>query len=188
MDNFTRFWEAYPRKVSKGQAQKAWEKLNPDDDLTTKIVLALSAQKKWRGAAHNANEFVPPWKHPATWLNSQCWLDEIGSHSELKEKQHETITFCKCGKKATQQESLCARCYTDKYSSQGATGTDVLRERLRQERRMLPKLPGESERDYFIRSKGRPEAYGVGSDQERGQDAGEITYGPEDAWATGPEG
>jgi hypothetical protein len=62
---FGKFWEAYPRKVGKGQALRAW----PGDDLLPEILAALEWQKPtWRDP-----KFV---KHPSTWLNGRCWEDE----------------------------------------------------------------------------------------------------------------
>jgi len=181
MDNFTRFWEAYPNKKAKGDASKAWDKIKPDDDLTTKIILAIAAQKKWRAAAHSANQFVPNWKHPAVWLRSQCWLDEIGSHSDLKEKQNETITFCQCGKKATQQDSLCAWCWSKKYSTTGPTSLDVLR---RAYRKSLPRIDGETPGQYLKRCLGKSKAGSMGKDKAVSW-IDKPAYTDEDSWNVG---
>jgi uncharacterized protein YdaU (DUF1376 family) len=71
---FAEFWDAYPRKVSKKAAEKAWTKLAPDETLRWVIMGALVAAKKcdtWR----NSNvEYIP---HAATWLNGRRWEDEI---------------------------------------------------------------------------------------------------------------
>lgn len=80
---FERFWSLYPRKVSKGAALKAWAKLNPA--LGEQILKAIENQKYYREQVTKANavlpkyqqKFMPDWKHPATWLNQQCWLDEV---------------------------------------------------------------------------------------------------------------
>lgn len=73
---FTRFWEAYPLKKGKGQALKAWNKLKPSDELVAMIVSAIATQTRERQSLHDAGEFVPEWKYPATWLSGECWLDE----------------------------------------------------------------------------------------------------------------
>ena len=83
---FDRFWATYPRRVGKGAALKSWEKLNPDDNLTQEILLAIQAQIRWKHEAKKTGEFVPDWCHPATWLNQQRYLDELGSYVELREK------------------------------------------------------------------------------------------------------
>ena len=70
IDRFDDFWKHYPRKVAKPNALKAWLKLKPDDDLTKKIISAISNQN----LASREQQFIP---HPASWLNAQRWEDEI---------------------------------------------------------------------------------------------------------------
>jgi len=70
IDRFDTFWKHYPRKVAKPNALKAWLKLKPDDDLTKKIISAISNQN----LASREQQFIP---HPASWLNAQRWEDEI---------------------------------------------------------------------------------------------------------------
>lgn len=74
-DGFAQFWDAYPKKIGKGQAERAWSKV--DASLLTSILSAIEAQKADRAAAAKVGAFRPEWKHPATWLNAQAWLDEI---------------------------------------------------------------------------------------------------------------
>lgn len=74
---FAQFWNAYPKKVGKGQAERAWKALDPDASLLTQILTAIEAQKADRLAAVKAGAFRPEWKNPSTWLNAQAWLDEI---------------------------------------------------------------------------------------------------------------
>ncbi len=69
---FGLFWSAYPRKVKKEAARKAWLKLNPDDLMTARIVKAVEAHKRQTQWA--TIEYVP---HPATWINARQWEDEI---------------------------------------------------------------------------------------------------------------
>jgi len=80
---FESFWNLYPRKKAKGQAYKAWQKLNPDSALQAAFSLAIQAQKDERAALTKAGQFVPEWKYPGTWLNSKCWLDEPVKIEEL---------------------------------------------------------------------------------------------------------
>jgi uncharacterized protein YdaU (DUF1376 family) len=70
IDRFDTFWKQYPRKVAKPNALKAWLKLKPDDDLTRKIISAISTQN----LATRDEQFIP---HAATWLNAQRWEDEV---------------------------------------------------------------------------------------------------------------
>ena len=43
--DFDRFWQAYPRKIAKGDARKAWQALAPDAALVDRIFDALV----WQG-------------------------------------------------------------------------------------------------------------------------------------------
>lgn len=62
---FQSFWNAYPRKVAKGAAERAW----PGDELLPAIIAALEWQtKNWTDP-----QYVP---HPGTWLRAKRWEDE----------------------------------------------------------------------------------------------------------------
>src|SRR5262249_31224062 len=71
---FATFWAAYPRKVSKQAALKAWMKLTPDADLVKKIFDALEVHKRQERWAEEGGRYIP---HPATWLNERRWEDEV---------------------------------------------------------------------------------------------------------------
>lgn len=70
---FDLFWGAYPRKVSKADARKAFAKLNPDAALVEDMLRALDWQKRLPEWTRDGGQFVP---YPATWLNSRRWEDE----------------------------------------------------------------------------------------------------------------
>ena len=90
-NGFNAFWTAYPRKTAKAAANKAWEKLAPDDALVKIIMRALSAQKASEQWRREAGRFIP---NPATWLNGKRWEDELtmdeGKQAE-EEITHEEI-------------------------------------------------------------------------------------------------
>lgn len=69
------FWNFYPKKKSKGAAEKAWNKINPDEALLQVIMAALQHAKTQDGWAKDAGQFIP---HPATWLNARGWEDDFG--------------------------------------------------------------------------------------------------------------
>lgn len=71
---FDDFWKAYPRHVNKQAAMKAFEKVNPDEDLLKTIIDAIEKQKKSEQWSKDNGQFIP---HPATWLNGKRWEDEI---------------------------------------------------------------------------------------------------------------
>jgi len=63
---FETWWQAYPRKEAKGAAAKAYAKALT---LTDPQALLDALDRNWP-----TRKYIP---HPATWLNSQRWLDEI---------------------------------------------------------------------------------------------------------------
>lgn len=93
MDDFERFWSLYPIKVSKGAARKAFSKAQRLGATITILLAALDAQKFERTKLKAQNKFVPDWKHPATWLNGECWLDSPAEPE--KQQTPKAITTCK---------------------------------------------------------------------------------------------
>lgn len=71
---FNLFWAAYPRKVSKADAVKAWNKINPDETLANLIVLKVDENKNSNNWLKDDGQFIP---YPATWLNKRRWEDEV---------------------------------------------------------------------------------------------------------------
>lgn len=64
------FWPAYPRRVGKGQALKAFRAARKQNDLET----IMAGIRRYAASRQGENpEFT---KHASTWLNGQCWLDE----------------------------------------------------------------------------------------------------------------
>lgn len=75
-DGFDRFWQAYPVKKDKGHARKVWQKIRPSPELTERMLEAIAVQIMEHDARQTATGSAPYWKHPATWLNGECWNDE----------------------------------------------------------------------------------------------------------------
>lgn len=73
---FARFWAAYPKKRSKGQAEKAWTKLQPDEQLVETMLTAIERAKKSEEWRKENGRYIP---YPATWLNGKRWEDEYMS-------------------------------------------------------------------------------------------------------------
>lgn len=73
-ERFKQFWIAYPRKTGKGAAEKVFYKLKPSEELITKILEAISYQKKSRDWTKENGQFIP---HPSTWLNQKRWEDTL---------------------------------------------------------------------------------------------------------------
>lgn len=71
-ERFERFYAAYPKKRSRGVAEKAFAKLRPSEELLATMLASL-AMRAVSGTWVDP-QFIP---HPASWLNAQGWLDEI---------------------------------------------------------------------------------------------------------------
>ncbi len=71
---FDIFWKAYPKRKSRGQAEKAFEKVNPDESLLKTILAAIDQAKKSDDWQKESGQYIP---YPATWLNNKGWEDEI---------------------------------------------------------------------------------------------------------------
>jgi hypothetical protein len=71
--DFTAFWLAYPRKIGKGQARKAWRSavLGRRTEAKTVIVAAELYRDACR-ASGTEQQYIP---YPATWLNGERYND-----------------------------------------------------------------------------------------------------------------
>lgn len=69
---FDEFWTAYPKKVGKDAAAKAFGKRKPDRELVQAMVQAIRDQKHSEAWKKQDGQFIP---NPATWLNDGRWKD-----------------------------------------------------------------------------------------------------------------
>jgi hypothetical protein len=72
--SFEIFWKAYPKKMNRGRAEKAWKSLNPAKELIDQILLSVEQHKRTFNWEKDGGQFIP---HPATFLNARGWEDEI---------------------------------------------------------------------------------------------------------------
>ena len=68
-NGFAEFWKAFPKKVAKGAAEKAWKKLKPDLLTVQQSIERDRASEQWQ---KDGGKFIP---YPATWLNQRRWED-----------------------------------------------------------------------------------------------------------------
>lgn len=88
LDNgFEKFWSVYPKKTAKQQAFKAWQKLDPDEELLSKILASLERQRKSVQWTKDNGQFIP---YPATWLNGKRWEDELQEVQNGKSDKNNT--------------------------------------------------------------------------------------------------
>ena len=71
---FNEFWLAYPRKVGKGDAIKAFGRIRWSEVDFAELMAALARQKASEQWTRENGRFVP---NPATWLNQGRWEDEL---------------------------------------------------------------------------------------------------------------
>lgn len=75
---FCAFWNAYPRKIGKKAALRAWK--NAKDRPALSVVLsAIERQRLTDGWSKNGGKFIP---HPATWLNAGRWDDVVDGDAQ----------------------------------------------------------------------------------------------------------
>lgn len=70
-DSFEKFWQAYPKKKNKLDAQKAFAKVKVPLDT---LLDAIERQKKSAQWQKEGGQYIP---YPATWLNRGAWEDEV---------------------------------------------------------------------------------------------------------------
>ncbi len=70
---FNKFWKVYPKKRSKGEAQRAWARLDPDAELFAEIMAGLERAKASPDWRKEGGRYIP---YPARWLDGRGWEDE----------------------------------------------------------------------------------------------------------------
>jgi hypothetical protein len=71
---FDMFYKAYPRKVAKGDARKAWQQTKAIRPPLEQILTAIQAQCNSEQWLKDNHAYIP---YPATWLRAERWDDEI---------------------------------------------------------------------------------------------------------------
>lgn len=69
IDHFDTFWNAYPKKVAKEQARKAWIKSKPDLSVIIPLLDKFKASKQWQD-----KQYIP---NPDTFIRNKRWEDEV---------------------------------------------------------------------------------------------------------------
>ena len=89
LEAFARFYEAYPRHVSKQDALKAWIELAPGLELIAEIMAGV---ERYAEAVRDTDpKYV---KHPGPWLNARRWEDEpAGGNGNAEDPEYRKRTF-----------------------------------------------------------------------------------------------
>ena len=85
LEDFDKFWVAYPRKAGKGGARKAFAKALKKTTADT-LISAVERQKYQEQWTKDDGTYIP---HPATWLNQECWEDEVKGGYSQKESDRD---------------------------------------------------------------------------------------------------
>ena len=80
VSGFAEFWKAYPKKIGKGAAEKAYAKAGINGHLPD-ILTAIERARATEQWQRDHGQFIP---HPATWLNQRRWEDEPPLPADLK--------------------------------------------------------------------------------------------------------
>lgn len=81
--DFEDVWNIYPRKVGKGGARKAWEKITMTPELVATIKKSIEVHKRTEQWSESP-KYIP---HLSTFLNQERWTDEV----EVKQTQKPAI-------------------------------------------------------------------------------------------------
>lgn len=68
--SFESFWQEYPKKRGKGDAEKSWLKVNPS---LPAVLAAIEWQRESKDWLKDQGQFIP---NPATYINQRRWMDE----------------------------------------------------------------------------------------------------------------
>lgn len=80
---FDAFWSAYPKKIAKDAAWRAWQKRRPDEQLAAHIQTALAWQRMQDNWLQERGRFIP---NPSTYLNQGRWQDEENGTPRLSDR------------------------------------------------------------------------------------------------------
>ena len=71
---FDKFWKAYPKKVSKGNAENWFKKNKPSEEMVNTMIKKIKLLKNTKQWQKENGQYIP---YPSTWLNAKGWEDEI---------------------------------------------------------------------------------------------------------------
>lgn len=87
--SFTAFWDAYPCKIDRESAWKAWSALRPAPDTVTAILAALEKWKISEGWKEKGGKYIP---HAATFLSKGYWQSPPTAAAPAAETERELDT------------------------------------------------------------------------------------------------
>lgn len=119
LSGFDLFWRAYPKRVAKADARRAWLRLNPSEELIQRILKALEWQSRLEQWQRDDGQFIP---YPASYLRGERWDDEPKVVKPAPAPRQ--ITPCKTagckGEGAQIWRGLCQTCYAQSKPARAA--------------------------------------------------------------------
>lgn len=91
--DFLEWYMAYPRKVGKGQARRAYTAARKKTDHAA----LLAGAKRYADDPLRKPEFT---KHPSTWLNAECWADETVGRLNGGQEKRKGVNGASAGRRA----------------------------------------------------------------------------------------
>lgn len=76
-ERFDAFWSAYPKKVGRGDARRAWNKAHVTHEIFAKIMNTLQRATQSDQWKRDGGKYIP---NPATWLNQERWNDDVSTY------------------------------------------------------------------------------------------------------------
>jgi hypothetical protein len=84
---FSLFWEAYPKKVGKIDAERSWNKSKDKPEIEV-ILKSIEDHKRSEQWTKENGQYIP---NPSTFINQGRWMDEIQNNQDALASQWELI-------------------------------------------------------------------------------------------------
>ena len=89
LGQFEQFWDVWPRKRNKGDAEEIWLEIQPGEQLLKIMIQVIEKAKKTEEWQRNGGRYIP---YPAKWLKARGWEDSIEITEERTQKEKEEHT------------------------------------------------------------------------------------------------
>ncbi len=127
---FEKFWNEYPKKKSKGQAEKTWAKINPDEQLVETMISTIRRAKKSEDWKKEKGKFIP---HPSTWLNAKGWEDDFSDNEQDQQgkSMEDQVKCTKCKIRAPiPGDELCLECFNIEFPDRRKQVSDLIKKSI----------------------------------------------------------
>lgn len=130
---FVKFYTTYPRHKDRKRAKKAFNKINPDEQLFNKIMKGVENLNNEIQLKDIPLEYC---KYPAAWLNGECWEDEV----DISKLKRNPWTHCKkCDKEMAKRQDS-EYCYECENKINPPANKKTIQKALKQMKDTLPRV------------------------------------------------